>query len=608
MVKWLSLGLVVLSGALSAATVEIKGPQLLKDVSEEVLRSLPDNYLQAISKKITVKEETFKSDALLTSDLCDLHEDVKFGSTRNLEISISSKLISLAETNEAAFNCGHGSFRNMLKAVIIHELTHVKDNKERISTDPDFQRIVGMKKVSRNSKKKLMNQNHAISPDSYEFANLEESLAVNTEYLILDPQYECRKPATANFLSKRLGIPLKGKCETNYKVLVQSAYPEDNYLSATSIDPKRIYQIHYLFAGKGRAMMSRWGHAMFRLIVCAPHRKQTGPECLKDVSHHLALSYRAYMSDINISYSKGISGGYPSQLFIFRFLEVQQEYTKYELRDLYSVPLKLNDEQKKDFLDLAIERYWTYQGKYYFIDNNCGTEALKHLQVSLMPEEEKLISSITPLKIYKDLLKHRANLADGEEFLIQSQFEELNESYQFLRKYLPSFSKKSMSSFLKKTKARDRLQDYEHIISSTRAMNPILRKQIALKISHFERFLAARFFMELPKKVMKLIDKDLSLKEEVMRMGESLKLQSMQPWEVVKARYGAPLISEIEEQYPVFVEKRKKELKSSIESQMESLQSILGKKYFEEELSEIEDLKKTKLLTSEFINEVNRIN
>jgi hypothetical protein len=40
---------------------------------------------------------------------------------------------------------------------------------------------------------------------------------------------------------------------------------------------------------------------------------------------------------------------------------------------------------------------------------------------------------------------------------------------------------------------------------------------------------------------------------------------------------------------------------------MEQLAIILGKKYFEKELHEIEELKRIKKMTSEFINEVNTI-
>lgn len=591
-----------------AAVIETKGSEFLNEMVQESLNALPSSYLNSVSKTITIAEKAFKSDAVFTSqDLCKIDESVKFGVTKKFNITISSRLIQLAQNNDSKFSCGHKSFKNMLKAVIIHELTHVKDNQEKISLDPDFQRIVGMKKVTSNSKKRLMNQNASASPDAYEFANLEESLAVNAEYLVLDSEFECRKPATANFLSKRLGISLKGECEKNTKVIAQSAFLEDNYQLAVNIDPKRVYQVHYLFAGKGKALMSRWGHAMFRLVVCAPFRKVAGPECLNDVSHHLALSYRAYMSDINISYAKGVFGEYPSQLFIMRYLEVQQEYTKFELRDLFSVPLKLTAEQKKEFLDLTLERFWTYQGKYYFIDNNCGTETAKHLQTVLPSEEEKLVGSITPLKIYNDIVKHSENLTDAKTIVVGSMFNELNESYQFLRQYLPSFSNKSMLDFIKKTKAEVRNREYENLIRTSEELEPSVRKQIAMKMVHFERYLANRFLMEVPKKALELMDKDAALKEEVMKMGQTLKLLSIQPWQVVKSQYGMPLAQEFENQFPMFLESRQKDIQQTVENQMANLQSILGKKYFENELNELEELKKIKRLTSDFINNVNKI-
>lgn len=601
---WLLTGLVCVMSTAQAATITLHGSQYFKEITEEVLQTLPANYLSSVSKEISLSESPYKTDNLLIKeDLCKLDQKVKFGTTKKYNITISSGLVNLARKNQNTFDCGHGTFRNLLKAVIIHELTHVKDNKEKISTDSDFQRIVGMKRVSSNSRKKLINQNTTSSPDAYEFVNLQESLAVNTEFLVLDPEFECRKPATANFLSKKLGIRLQGHCDKSFKVLKQSAFLEDNYQQAVSIDPKRIYQIHYLFAGKGKALMSRWGHAMFRLVVCAPFRKVAGPECLNDVSHHIALSYRASMSDVNISYAKGVFGGYPSQLFIFRYLEVQQEYTKFELRDLYSVPLKLTAEQKSEFIDLTLERFWTYQGKYYFIDNNCGTEALKHLQVTLDSDEEKLLSSITPLKMYKDIIKQGERLS-GNQFLIKSMFDELNESYQFLKKVFPSFSQKSMLDFMKKTKAENRLKEYETFEANSVAVDPVLRKQVIIRINHFERYLTSKFLQDIPKKAMKLMEKDKDLKAEVMKLGESLKLMSVQPWEVVKSDYGVPLADEIDFQFPLFLKERQKEMQMSLESQMAVLENILSKDHFSEELKELEELKKIKKLTSALIKEL----
>lgn len=617
--KWAILGLIFCSASSYGVNVEVKDSDYLQKVVNKVVTTLPSNYLSSVDNVITISGNTFGTDSLFKSEnLCEINENVEFGLTKKNKISISLRLIELAQKNTKTFDCGHGTFSRMLEAVIIHELTHIKDNKEKISINPDFQRIVGMKKVQRSSKKKVMNQNTASSPDAYEFKNLEESLAVNAEYLVMDHEFECRKPATANFLSKRLGIPLKGTCAKNYKVITQSAFMEDNYHLPVSINPDRIYQIHYLYAGKGQALMSRWGHAMFRLVVCAPFRKNVGPECLDDVSHHLALSYRAYMSDINISYSKGIFGLYPSQLFVMRFLEVQQEYTKFGLRDLYSVPLNLTASQQTDFLDLTLERFWTYQGKYFFIDNNCGTETAKHLAMALSDDKSKLIGSITPLKIYKDIINpnndltlenifdlDRATLIK-KNFLVVSLFEELNANYNFLRNYLASFKEKDFKKFLANTKAEDRLLDYKNFINSSDSMEPAEKKQIVMKLVYMERYLSSRYLMEIPKKATQKMDKDPELKSEVMKMGQSLKNLNIHPWQVVTSKYGAPTETEFETQYPKFINTREGILKMSLDSQMSSLQNILGKKQFEKERSEIENLKKIKILTQKLIYLVNR--
>ncbi|WPU66012.1 DUF7844 domain-containing protein [Peredibacter starrii] len=620
MKKLTILSLVLFTALAQAGEVEVRGSEFFKKEVEESLRLLPTNYLDAVKKKVTIEEESLKSDQFYTENLCKLNEKVKFGYTLRHKVAISSRLVRLANSNADSFDCAHGSFQNMLRATIIHELTHVKDNAEKISSDVDFQRIVGMKRVNSRSKKSVMNANTSTSPDAYEFTNLEESLGVNVEYLVLDPEFECRKPATANFLSKKLNIALKGECQKNYKVLAQSAFLEDNYQLATSIDPKRVYQVHYLFAGKGQQLMSRWGHAMFRLIVCAPHRKTVGPECMNDVSHHLALSYRAYMSDMNLNYMKGMFGGYPSQLFVMRFLEIQQEYTKFELRELYSVPLKMTAAQKQDFIDITLERYWTYQGKYYFFDNNCGTETKKHLAVALDEEQADMISSITPLKLYNDIVKHEDDLSDGnlqglskdqmiaKRYLIPSMFQDFNSSYQFLRPYMSSFKDSDFNKFLKKTTARARLMDLEKFKNDFLGMTDVnLKKQIMMKLTHLERYLSTRYMMAIPKKAMEMMDKDQDLKDAVMQMGESLKELNVQPWNVVNSLYGVPTADEFQELYPKFIEGRKNAVASSLDQQMENLDSLLGRSYFTKELAEMEDMKKIKTITNEFVQNVSVI-
>jgi hypothetical protein len=616
-------GLLLIFGAISASaqvSLNKSTSPYFKNQVERGLALLPQAYLGSAKGLIVIEEATLYPDRFMGEDLCNLDSRVQFGLTRknrnDHSIQISSRLVELAQKVRTRFDCSHGTFEKLLQATIIHELTHVKDNVEKISLDPDFQRIVGVKKVGRNSKKKVLNMNADASPDAYEFKNLEEALAVNVEYLLMDSEYECRRPATSNFLSKKLGVPLKRKCEKNYNILTQSAYLEDNYQHTLSIHPNRIYQIHYLFAGRGQALMSRWGHAMFRLVVCAPHRKTVGPECLRDVSHHVALSYRAYMSEINISYAKGMFGAYPSQLFIMRFHEVQQEYTKFELRDLYSIPLRMNEEQKREFIDLTLERFWSYQGKYYFLDNNCGTETQKHLAVALEEDQSKLIRSLTPLKIYNDIIKEQNNLSEEklqytmrEElvqrgFLVTSLQDELDSTYQFLRS-MGLFHHKNLSTFLKKTSAGNRLADYQRVLPLVDL--PLEQKKIfILRLIYLERYLATRFILGLPKKALAQMNKDPELKAEVIKMGESLKTLATQPWEVVRGEYGVPLKEEFNRLYPKFLRELSETMKDSAEKQMSDLQSLLGKKYFAEDLQEIEHYKKIKQLTNELFIEASK--
>ncbi len=617
MLKSLSLLSILLLSSAHAVTIEYGSVSpFAKNEVEKVLGILPANYLDSATGKISIVVEKIK-DSEMTDDLCKMGPKAIFATTKkkgkNHILTISQRLLKLAQSNTTEFKCSHKTFQRLLTAVIAHELTHVKDNFEHISTEDDFQRIVGVKHLTGSRKKSLINQNTSASPDAYEFKNLEEALAVNVEFLLMDPEFECRRPATANYLSRRMGIALKNNCERNYKVLTQSAYLEDNYLQSVSIDPSRIYQIHYLFAGKGQALMSNWGHAMFRLIVCAPSRKKVGPECLDDVSHHLALSYRAYMSDLNISYIKGMFGKYPSQLFVFRFHEVQQEYTKFELRDLFSVPLKLTSDQKKEFLDVTLERFWSYQGKYYFIDNNCGTEAKKQLAIALTDDQSDLIKSITPKKMYKDIINKKNHLTEDQidglskedmiekGFLIPSIFADLEKRFNEL-KSVGIFTEENLKEFLKKTRPELRLNNYEVFFGQKMLLD--YRKGLVMKLIYLERYLATKFMLALPQKAFAKINKDKEVKEELMKMSGSMKSMFLQPWEVVDGQYGVPSTHEMDELYPAFVTQRKYALDGSLEAQMDNLNNLLKKETFTQELRDLESLKKIKTYTNTLFSEL----
>lgn len=555
-----------------AANVRSYGDEGLSRSLNEVLGLLPDDYLRSFKGVVTFEPELFKTDEEMAAEnFCTLASTLTFSRNQKKKILISKRLIELSEIDHKSYPCSHRTYSQLLKGVLIRELTFLKDRGERISAEADFQRIVGVMKVSKNLKKRIINHNASASLEPKEFRSLQDAFAINMTHLILDPEFECRKPAIAAFLAKKTGVQLLGHCKKNYEVLIQSAHPEDNYRGTSLISPERVYQVHYLFAGKGKALMSRWGHAMFRLVVCAPTRKVPGPECIRDVSHHVVLSYRASMNDIEINYAKGLFGGYSSQMFVFRFLEVVQEYTKHELRDLYSVPLKLNAEEKREFLDLALERFWTYEGEYFFLNNNCGTEAVKHLGTALGDEEAKLLGSLTPLKIFKDIKKHQERLSERaldlsrndlvkEGVLTESFYDSINDTFQYLKPHFAVFEFKNLDSFLKKSKARDRYDDYRSFFQTTAPENSQEIKQILLKAVFLERYIAGRFMKDFLDRVMVKIHQDKELKTRVSELAREIPSLTLKPWDVVKSSYGVPSIEEMN-QFSEFNQMRERSLR-----------------------------------------------
>jgi hypothetical protein len=287
------------------------------------------------------------------------------------------KVIEEGDQKREDFACGHKNYYKLAQATLLHELMHLVDaaSENELSSNKLYLKLTGWTTTSRTKIKNLPR-----SADSYEYAkNSQEHFAVNAEYFFLDPEFSCRNPALYNYFSKAFQhVPfLDQKCSFNYEVR----------LSETSIvknlEPSKIYSIDYLMAHNGKEAMSRFGHSMMRLVMCAPHRQTMSEECRKDVSHHLVVSFRANIDDGMTSPWKGLTGKYPAMLFILPMSEVIEEYTKVELRSLISVPLKLSADDKTSLIQNIISKYWTYVGKYYFITNNCATEVRDLIQTSV---------------------------------------------------------------------------------------------------------------------------------------------------------------------------------------------------------------------------------
>lgn len=414
--------------------------QFLSDVSD----SLPEKLKSSFPTQIKVQ---FK-------EIGNLHgqASLKKGITLSLKILdviLSEELQQLPSQNSNGQLRTHKTKLQEARGTLIHETAHLYDflnvrssneksfiqncqslnstnepnqalpdlcevylsTKTTLSTDPYYLEIAGWPlSVQGTNYRQSHNIYQHRTADALEFKNSVEHFAVNFEYYLLDPQFACRKPILSQFFDQHFGLQKsKVSCDHNFYVDPSSSNPD---LLIRQIPLDRVYQIHYLHAGKGSEAMSLWGHSMFRVVICDPKRTKVGPDCMKDEFYHVALSFRAFINAFSISSWKGLTGAYPSRLFLVPFEEVKKNYLQQELRDVTSYPLHLSRSEIERFLKRALENHWNYDSKYYFITNNCASESLNLLKSSLLRPELLELKVIKPTELRDLLLKLKVSRSE----------------------------------------------------------------------------------------------------------------------------------------------------------------------------------------------------
>ena len=304
-----------------------------------------------------------------------------------------------------------------------------------LSDDPQLLDLAGwQQQVGKRGTREQDNGQVARSPDPYELSNPREFVAVNMEYFLLDPTYACRRPTLQRYLRQHFAWQpaQQAECAADYAYL--NAGRDFARQPLGRLDPQRVYEVDYLLAEPNQQWASRWGHSMLRLVVCAPGRPR-GPACRLDLDQHLVLSYRAFVGDVQLSSWDGLTGAYPSRLFILPLAQVIEEYTKVELRGLSSIPLRLSREETEQLVARAVEQHWSYDGDYWFLSNNCAVETLKLLRGGTGRNELQGLDSIMPNGLL-DLLESRgladrSVLADPREALrLGYRFDSFRDRYQ----------------------------------------------------------------------------------------------------------------------------------------------------------------------------------
>jgi hypothetical protein len=310
--------------------------------------------------------------------------------------------------------------RRAVRHALVHELAHAYDRAQRnaLSGDARLRDLAGWQhSVFALAGRRSRNDFVGRTPDPYELRRPSEYVAVNLEHFVLDPTYGCRRPALHRHFSAHFGVPVPTQaCAPGLPFLDVDA--EAGEASLLALDPARVYEVDYLLAEGNTQAMSRWGHSMLRLVVCAPGRVP-GPGCRLDLAHHRVLSFRAFVGDVQISGWRGLTGSYPSRLFLLPLDQVIEEYTRVELRGLQSIPLRLQKHEIASLLERAAQLHWSYDGRYYFIGNNCAVETWKLLHDGVPRLADASLASITPTgllrKLEREGIADRRPLADADE-------------------------------------------------------------------------------------------------------------------------------------------------------------------------------------------------
>lgn len=558
----------------------------LAEFSAEVNAALPSGARELVGRPVRVRFADLDGMAEL-EDVCPTREAggkrQVFGEYRRSSTGAHEVLIHQGFRSEIArgpaasrvIPCGHQTIYRLALGTVIHEIGHILDASQGHSGSKQW---LGLTDFSAGwFGKSAKNTLSTRSPDPYERQSPAEGFAVNLEYFSLDPDFSCRRPAVARYLSGRLGSPrTRADCSPFRKVFLNPNGPW------VDLDPGRIAEIHYLFAAKGQPLMSRWGHASFRLVLCDPGRGEVGPACRLDASRHVVVGYRANVLDANISYWKGLMGGYSSDIFFLNFADVVREYTELELRDLISLPLALSGEERELFIDHVLEQHWGYSGSYAFFSNNCATEARDALRGAVGSGNGfQDRSPISPLGLYEDLagsglidprLLEPRDAAIREGYLIPANRLDLELAFAKVRERLNregKFVHESLDGFFERSTPEERLGYLRPAEPGHTASLYILEKHVA---NALEKRAAARAMAEVTKP---------KAEEGFRERFEHFRwmLARLKPWnQVWRLGYGLPLPGEVWERK---IEELARDLAEAFHGAVSALESAMPELFVE---------------------------
>lgn len=221
-----------------------------------------------------------------------------------------------------------------------------------------------------------------------------------------EPDYACRRPLTARVLERLWQLPASTPaCAASLPFLLDG---ENGERRVQHVQAARVAGVHLLFAGPSGKSFSRFGHVGLRLVICAPERREVDASCDEDLHDHLALGFRAAVDEFDLSFWKGLTGGYSLRLFAGPFMQAYNQYTVDDFRSLSSLPLRLGAGERQLLVQALAEVHWRWQNEYRFFSRNCASELSWLLRVvSLVAEAEPAWldgSNVRPDRLFRRAL------------------------------------------------------------------------------------------------------------------------------------------------------------------------------------------------------------
>jgi hypothetical protein len=239
--------------------------------------------------------------------------------------------------------------------------------------------------------------------------------------------FSCQQPLYSRYFDKIHSSEKRSAlCESEIPFSVVSQYGEPH---TVWLYPNRVSSVHLLFASKSNRLASRFGHVALRLIVC-PEGKSNAVDCDTNLKEHIVLGFRAHIDDFSLNTFKALSGEYKAYLFASRFMDVYQQYAISEFREVYSLPLRLDDSQKTLMVRELADIHWRYAGKYRFFTQNCATmlqNALRAIWPDFLNNDSVKTDYIRPDSLFETIKS--SSLADGGK--LNSLNEAEREGYYF---------------------------------------------------------------------------------------------------------------------------------------------------------------------------------